>query len=188
MTGGWFSTELAIGEGDVPLREETVMAAASYQAGPDFGFALGLGAVVDGQMGDHEGDVAAGAAAAASVTWLSVYEGERRPFVLLSLSLSGSRTDAVSDDGQEHALSALDARLGAMVGKTFGPITPYAAARVFGGPVSWRLAGEDVTGGDEHHYTVGVGAALRLGRRADVGIEGMALGERSAALSATLAL
>jgi len=94
----------------------------------------------------------------------------------------------VSDDGEEHALSAFDARVGAMVGKTFGPLTPYAVARAFGGPVSWTLGGEEVSGGDAHHYTVGAGAALRLGRRLNLGVEGMALGERSATLSASLAL
>ncbi|HTE49547.1 MAG TPA: hypothetical protein VK698_01655 [Kofleriaceae bacterium] len=163
------------------------MASASYQAGPDFGFDLGLGAIVDGTAGDHDGDVAAGFAASAAVTWLARYEGERSPFLLVGASLAGSRTEAVSDDGRAHPLGALDARIGAMVGKTLGPITPYAAARVFGGPVTWTLAGEDVTGGDAHHYTVGAGATLRL-RRLSLAIEGMALGEQSATVGVGLSL
>jgi opacity protein-like surface antigen len=188
VTGGWFSTELELGGGEVSLSETTVMAAATYQRSPSLGFELGLGAVLDGEAGDHEGDVSSGAAASAAVTWLALYEGERRPFVLFSLSLAGSRTDAVSDDGESHALSAFDARVGAMVGKTFGPATPYAVARVFGGPVSWRLGGDDVSGGDAHHYTVGAGASIRIARRLNLAAEAMAIGERSATLSAALGL
>jgi hypothetical protein len=188
VTGGYFSTELELGDADVDLSQSTVMAAASYQANPSFGFDLGLGAILDGEMGAHEGDVSAGAAVTAAATWLALFEGERRPFVLLSLSLAGSRTAAVSDDGMSHSLTALDARLGAMAGKTFGPFTPYAAARAFGGPVSWTLGGEEVTGGDAHHYTIGAGATLRFARRLHIAVEGMPLGERSATLSASLTL
>jgi len=188
VTGGFFSTELKLGGGEVSLSETTLMASASYHPGPSVGFDLGLGAILDGEAGAHDGDVAAGAAATAAVTWLALYEAERRPFLLLSLSLAGSRTDAVSDDGQEHSLTAFDARFGAMVGKTFGPATLYAVARAFGGPVTWTLGGEEVTGGDAHHYTVGAGAALRFARRVDLGLEGMPLGERSAVVSASLAL
>ncbi|HWM87449.1 MAG TPA: hypothetical protein VNO33_16465 [Kofleriaceae bacterium] len=187
VTGGWFSTELELGDGEVSLSEETVMASASYHPNASFGVDLGLGAIVDGEMGDHAGDVSAGAAVSAAATWLALFETERRPFLLLSLSLAASRADAVSDDGERHDLTAGDARIGAMVGKTFGPVTPYAVARAFGGPVSWTLGGEEVTGGDVHHYTVGAGAALRFGRF-NLGVEGMALGERSATLAASLSL
>jgi hypothetical protein len=188
VSGGWFSTELELGDAEVSLSETTVMAAASYHPNASFGFDIGLGAVLDGEMGEHAGDVAAGAALSAAATWLALYEGERRPFVLLSLSLAGSRTEAVSDDGQAHDLTAFDARVGAMAGKTFGPATIYAAGRAFGGPVSWTLGGEEVTGGDAHHYTLGGGAVVRLGRRLHLAGEGMALGEQSATLSASLAL
>jgi hypothetical protein len=188
VTGGWFATELELGDGEVSLSETTIMATASYHPGPAFGVDVGLGAILDGTMGDHDGDVAAGAAASLSGSWLALFEEERRPFVLLSLSLAGSRTEAVSDDGEAHALSAFDLRAGGVVGKTFGPMTLYAVARVFGGPVTWTLGGEEVTGGDVHHYTVGAGVALRAGRRVHIGVEGMGLGERSAALAAALAL
>lgn len=188
MTAGWFSTELELGDGEVSLSETTIMAAATYHPGPSFGFELGLGAILDGEIGGHQGDVAAGAAASAAATWLALFEGARRPFLLLSLSLAASNTDAVSDDGQAHGLSAFDARIGGMVGKTFGPATLYGVARAFGGPVTWTLAGEEVTGGDAHHYSVGAGGALRLGRRLNLAVEGMPLGERSAVLSASLGL
>ena len=185
MTGGWFSTEIELGDGQVSLSETTVMASATYQRSPALGFQLGLGAILDGEA--EGGDVRAGAAATAAVTWLVLFEQERRPFVLVSFSLAGSRTEAVSDDGRAHALGAFDGRVGAMAGKTFGPATPYAAVRAFGGPVSWTVAGEDVVGGDTHHYSIGAGAALRF-RRWNLAVEGMALGEKSATASAALAL
>lgn len=188
VAGGWFSTDLELGDGEVSISETTMMAAATYHPGPSFGVELALGAVLDGEMGDHEGDVSSGVAVSAAATWLALFESERRPFILVSFSLSGSRAEAVSDDGEAHGLTALDARLGALVGKTFGPATPYAVARAFGGPVSWTLGGEEVTGGDVHHYTVGAGASLRLARRLQLAVEGMPLGERSATLSASLSL
>ncbi len=176
---GWFSTTIELGPGDVPLRESSILATVSRRFGPDFGLDVGAGAILDGQIGDHEGDVSTGFAASAAASWLARYEGERSPFVLIGGSLAGSRTEAVSDDGEAHALGAFDLRVGAMVGKTVGPVTVYAAARVFGGPVSWTLAGEETTGGDAHHYTVGGGATVRAGRFS-LALEGMALGERSA--------
>ena len=42
-------------------------------------------------------------------------------------------------------------------GKIF---TPYVTARVFGGPVYWRLDGADVTGTDLYKYQVGGGLSL----------------------------
>jgi hypothetical protein len=188
VTGGWFATELELGDGEVSLSQTTVTAAATYQMSPSVGFAFGLGAILDGEMGEHEGDVEAGAAVSAAATWLAVFESERRPFVLLSFSLAGSRTEAVSDDGEAYGLTALDGRVGAMVGKTLGPASLYAVGRVFGGPVTWTLGGDEVTGGDSHHYTVGAGGVVRFARRVHLAIEGMALGERSATVSASLAL
>ena len=184
---GWFSTTIEMGPGDVPLRETTVLATVSRRFGPDIGVDVGAGAIVGGQAGDHDGEVSAGFAASAAATWLARYEGERSPFVLVGGSLAGSRAEAVSDDGESYALGAFDLRVGAMVGKTTGPVTLYGAARVFGGPVSWTLAGEETTGGDAHHYTVGAGATVRAGRFS-LALEGMALGERSVTAGVGLGL
>jgi hypothetical protein len=158
---------------------------------PTLGIELAAGAVLDGAIGRADvadGDVGVGAAVSLSASWLALLEGERRPFVVVGASLAGSRTEAYADDGERHPLSAGDLRLGVMSGKTFGPVTPYLAARGFGGPVFWRIAGEDVTGSDTHHYTVGGGASLRLGRRVTIAAEVLPLGERSAAATATLGI
>jgi len=164
----------------------TVMAQAAYQMSPRTVIALGLGAVIGGEMA--EGDISPGPAGSASFSWLALLETERRPFVLLGISLAGTRASAISDDGMDHTLTAADVRAGVMAGKTLGAFTPYAAARGFGGPVGWTLAGEDATGEDAHHYTVGAGLTVRPGRRFDLALEVMPLGEQSATASATLAL
>ena len=185
VTGGWFDTEIVF-EDDVAMSAATVMAQAAYQASPRLVVALGLGAVVDGTIAD--GDITPGPAGSASLSWLALLETERRPFALVGISLAVSRASAISDDGEDHSLTAGDARVGAAIGKTFGAFTPYAAARGFGGPVRWTLGGEEATGSDAHHYTVGAGLTVRPGRRFDLAIEAMPLGEQSATASATLAL
>jgi len=184
-TAGWFDTDIVF-DYKVAMSAATVMAQAAYQASPRLVVALGLGAVVDGTMAGA--DIAPGPAGAASLSWLALLETERRPFALIGLSIAVSRASAVSDDGEEHSLTSGDGRVGAMVGKTFGAFTPYAAARAFGGPVLWTLAGEDQTGTDARHYTVGAGLSARPARRLDLSLELMPLGEKSATASATLAL
>ena len=81
--------------------------------------------------------------------------------------------------GTEADYSAADLRLGV---RTMWPVGtrffPYAAARVFGGPVNWNWNGEDVQGSDAHHYQLAVGAAAAFGRMA-LQLEWGALGEQS---------
>lgn len=168
------------------MSSATVMAQAAYQASPRLVVALGLGALVDGSIAG--GDIAPGPAGAASASWLALLETERRPFALVGLSIAVTRGGAIADDGEEHTLTAGDGRVALMVGKTFGAFTPYAAARAFAGPVRWTRAGGDATGTDAHHYTVGAGLSARPGRRLDLSLEVMPLGERSATASASLAL
>ena len=51
--------------------------------------------------------------------------------------------------------------------------SPYVLARIFGGPVFWRYAGQAVTGTDVYHYQFGAGFALSLARTVDVFVEGV---------------
>ncbi len=87
------------------------------------------------------------------------------PFVDLSLFLGVSWTKTV-DPGTRIKTDyfAADARFGGRAGWNVNDNTfPYVAARIFGGPVSWELAGEDVKGTDIHHYQVALGVAVQLG-------------------------
>ncbi|MCP4291767.1 MAG: hypothetical protein GY780_08015 [bacterium] len=89
-----------------------------------------------------------------------------KPSLDLSLALGALWSETIAP-GNENKISysAGDARLGARFGwivknKTF----PYLAARVFGGPVSWSISGEDVTGTDIHHYQLAMGIGAHLGK------------------------
>jgi|GEM_PF-945284 len=81
------------------------------------------------------------------------------------------------------AFTAVDFRFGAIAGKTFGGVfTPYVTARVFGGPVLWRIEGDTVVGTDLYKYQVGGGLSLALfERHLDLFAEGIGLGERGVA-------
>jgi hypothetical protein len=113
-----------------------------------------------------------------SASWLAIYETPRTPFLLVSFSLGASRATGIADDGARTALVAGDGRVGVLVGKSLGPVVPAIGARVFGGPVSWRMGGRSVMGGDVHHYAVGASLSARLGP-VDLFGEAMPLGERS---------
>ena len=155
---------------DVALRETAVTATLGHFVTPRFGWSVTAGAVVAGSIDDA--DVRGGATLAGAVNYLAVYEKKRRPFVSLSASVGTALLRA-----DDHTWSAWDARGGAMLGKTvLGVLVPYAAARVFGGPVFWK---HDV-GGDRYHVTAGLGLILRLPARLSFGLEAMPLGERSA--------
>jgi hypothetical protein len=104
-----------------------------------------------------------------------------QPFLAFTgvLSASSARTRrATGEDSVQY--TALDLRLGAAFGATFfDTLSPYALARVFGGPVFWRYAGEAVTGTDVRHFQLGAGVAWLIAARVQVFVEGVPLGERA---------
>jgi hypothetical protein len=178
------STEIVFDGVRVPVRELAITATLGHFATPRLGWSVTAGALAGGTIEGR--DLGAGATVSGSLSWLPVYERPRRPFVAFSASLGTSLARAIADDGALHWWSPWDLRGGVMVGKTFGPVVPYAAARVFGGPVFWHRAGGGVIGGDRRHVTVGAGMTVRLPDRIDLTIEVMPLGEHSAAGALTL--
>jgi hypothetical protein len=48
--------------------------------------------------------------------------------------------------------------------------------------VFWNVNGAPVVGSDRHHYTIGLGGSLALGKTFFLSYETMFLGERSAAI------
>jgi hypothetical protein len=109
-----------------------------------------------------------------------------RPFVILGLSFgaSGASTHvSAARNAASAPFYAFDFRAGITVGKSFfNVLSPYAAARLFGGPVIWKLEGATALGTDVYHYQLAAGLVTALPRGFDVFVEGAPLGERAFAL------
>jgi hypothetical protein len=185
---GVFASELVFGDVGASIERRAFAAALEYRLTPDVtlqaGAGLGHGGrlVLDGGGAGAYHELLPGWLAMAAASWRVVSGAGARPFVLLSATLgaSGASTRALRAD-ETVAYTAVDLRLGAVVGKTFFEVlSPYAAARVFGGPILWRFRGEDRMGTDRYHVQVGAGLAVSLPRRFDVFVEIAPLGERSA--------
>jgi hypothetical protein len=130
--------------------------------------------------------------------WLATASYARRlvdgagslPFVILGLSFGASGASTrlpVAPEAGSAPYYAFDFRGGITVGKTFFQVlSPYAAARLFGGPVLWKIAGELALGTDVNHYQLAAGLVTALPRGVDVFVEGAPLGERSVSLGGGL--
>lgn len=160
----------------------------SHTIAPRWTFDAGLGATLGGRLrmpaGDY--DFSPGPTAAVGLTWRVVDES---PFVLLTSLLSFSAAKTHADALGEHAgYEAFDLRLGTLVGTTLWDVlSPYATARVFGGPIFWRYRGTSVTGTDTHHYQLGAGVLCSIQKRIDVFAEGVPLGERAVSAGVAIA-
>lgn len=145
---------------------------------------LGAGGVADGNLDTDE-------AHAMGPGWLFfgayahrvVDEKGAWPFVLASVSAGASAARTVSPRGESARFTAYDARVGLTLGKTFGPVTPYVAGRLFGGPVFWTQRGQALTGSDKYHYQPALGVVLSA-RPFDLSLEGAFAGERALTLGA----
>ena len=112
----------------------------------------------------------------------------QRPFLLLGIAGGGSGAstrEEVTRGPQPSSsfLYAFDIRAGLTVGKTFwNTLSPYAVARVFGGPVLWSYGGKTLLGTDKWHFQAGVGLVTALPRGFEVFVEGVPAGERAVTL------
>ena len=156
------------------------MLSIARQLSPNLTFATALGASPSGTLKFARGeyDFSPGPVAGAGLSW-RVVDGS--PFFLLTsmLSYSAAKTQ-LTGTNQRALYEAFDLRLGAIVGATlWDTFRPYAAARVFGGPVLWRYEGSAVTGTDTHHYQIGGGILWVVVNRFELHVEGIPLGERA---------
>jgi len=161
-----------------------------------FSALIGAGGIAGGTLehGFARDAIGPGFAGFSGIAWRAVDGKGALPFVQLTATLSvthaltrtddrGTRTDGTTSPGAQPdtpRFTAFDLRVGAVAGKTIADVfTPYVTARAFGGPISWRFDGAEVTGTDLYKYQLGGGLSLAvLDRRFDVFAEGIALGER----------
>ena len=188
---GAFDTTLRFtGDREVDVEMTTVSASVSRFLDERWTLRGSIGVIVDGEMrrnGRAVADVEPGGLAAVGFEYRA-REGEGSvPFVDLSgyFGVSWATTTAPATEDIDYFAS--DLRLGARAGwSVAGGAFPYIAVRVFGGPASWTLEGDDVNGTDVHKYQIGLGTSVPLGG-VSVFAEWAGAGERgaSAGLSAT---
>jgi hypothetical protein len=162
----------------------SVVAAGGYRWGQGWSARLVAGAVLGGSL-EHDGrthDIGTGWLVAASVARSFRFADRWFAAGSLTAGMSSTRTEEElgAAMGEAVGLTAGDVQLGGMAGVTlWDRLSPYVLARVFGGPVLWTLDGEDITGTDQYHYQLGLGADVSLpwdlGALVDVSL----LGERS---------
>ncbi|HEY8080050.1 MAG TPA: hypothetical protein VIF62_38230 [Labilithrix sp.] len=179
------STTLLFGDGRrADLTRHTVFGGIEIPFASRLSLQIAAGGIAGGDL-VHDASrstIGPGFTGAAGVAWRVLTQEDARPFVQLSATLSGThmltRTET-NGTTQTPRFTAFDLRLAAVAGWTFfESFTPYALARVFGGPAYWHYDGDAVTGTDLHKYQFGAGAALALFKnRLDVFAEGVPLGE-----------
>lgn len=174
-------SELSLSDDVVNIRMDSVAAGLEWRPGGRWSFQLGAGAIVDGQLRARgvSYDVRPGWIASLAASWTALAERPSSPFLSLSLSVGASGATTGGRGRRDAAFLAGDARLALIVGKTLWKVwVPYLVARGFGGPVSWQLDGQDVAGGDRHHYQLGLGSVATCPRGFDVVVEWVPFGAR----------
>jgi len=174
--------------GDTRFDETRHVAFATldYRLTSAWALEAGVGSIFGGRLSSGapatEYEFSPGVLAAVGASWRVLDAEDARPFVALTGQLAfaaASTRPSGAPSSPSTGYQALDLRIGAVAGwPLWQTITPYALARVFGGPVYWQYQGTSVTGSDVHHYQLGAGLLARLGRQLDVFAEGIPLGEQ----------
>ncbi|HEY7374922.1 MAG TPA: hypothetical protein VIF57_22360 [Polyangia bacterium] len=190
-SASYTSTAIDFGVVRSPETRGSVIASLAYQPTPRWTLQLAAGSTLGGHLETPAGqyDFSAGPTAAVGASWRAV--AGTKPFVILTSNLSFSSAKTMptgAAPGASVAYDAFDLRLGGLVGTTIARVlSPYAVARVFGGPVYWQYQGASVTGTDTHHYQLGAGVTVVAAGRVNVFAEGVPLGERSLAAGTAFA-
>jgi len=171
-------TQIVFGDTRAELRELAASATLEQHLSPRFTVSFGVGAVYAGTMvlPDLMKRVELrGPTASVGVAGLLLEQKGAVPWVMLDGTVSGSAMFTAVEP-----IYAVDLRAGVAAGWSFfGWLTPYAVARVFGGPVFYR----SFVGGDAYHWQLGAGVSVRLPKRFDLLLEAVPLGEQRAVLA-----
>lgn len=164
-------------------------ASAGYATASRWSFRGSIGAVLDGHLEDATRTHSIGPGIVVAVAAAKQFERDAW-FVTGSLGAAISRTttDEETAGAGRRTLVGVDLiRIGVMGGRRFGSVSPYVAARGFGGPVSWTLDGMDVTGTDTSKFQLGAGVSVTTSGVSFL-VDVSALGERSVSLGVSYRL
>jgi hypothetical protein len=182
---GVFGTDLIFLSGaSASIERRAISATFERRMSDTWTLAASAGAGLPGHilLGGERYLIEPGFFAAVASSWRVLAGEGELPFLLLSVTLggSGASTRHLRVESERAALLAFDARLGLVVGKTFWDVlSPYAATRVFGGPIFWSRGGEDLIGSDLRHFQFALGMAAALPNSIDFFAEIAPLGERA---------
>ena len=182
-------------EGDrhYDLQNQSLIAFAGYRMRSGWSVQGSVGALLGGELVGDEmpGTFDIGTGVVASVTGARRWSfGDGLWFVNGSATFALARSHTQeTGTADSDPLLATDLRFGVTAGRTFAElVSPYLMARVFGGPVMWTIAGEDVTGSDTSHVQLGGGLNLSLTTAFSVVVDASVLGERSVAVGISMQL
>lgn len=188
---GVFGSDLTFGGrvGELGLERRAVLGTFEIRATEKMTFQLSAGPALPGHLtrdtGDPNGperiDLRPGGLAGFAVSWRVSDGAGSAPFVLMSMTVAGSVASTNRPKVMETApFVAIDARFGLTVGKTFfDRLSPYAGARVFGGPVIWKYDHSAQGGTDVRHYQLALGLLTAMPHMLDLFAEVAPLGERA---------
>lgn len=181
-TFGQSDTNIVFPNGAViGIERSATTASAEYRVRDDLVLTATGGVVVRGSIQNAIfARVLPGPVLALSLSWRIMGSKPSEPLILFTTTLSFVTHPTEVAFGAREQYTATDVRLGLLVGKTFWDVfTPYAAVRLFGGPVFYRINGVPLVGGDQFHVQVGAGASVSIARRVDLFLEGIPLGEKA---------
>ncbi len=164
----------------IDLRQSAVTALAGYAWPSRVSVRAALGVLLGGTLEGEGRTFELGTGIVGSVGVARQWT-RRSWFLAGSASIGLSRASTRESGGSRASLTAGDVRAGLTAGRTFGPFSPYLLARAFAGPVFWSWDGTSTTGTDTHHFQLGGGASLALGRFTLL-VDVAALGERAASI------
>ena len=169
------------------LSRRSVSASVEYRVDKTWTFGGALGATVSGELdlGDRSHRLDPG--------WIVVVSASRTlanmaPFFVvmgMSLGVSSGATRSVGG-GSDGQLTAGDVRLGFTAGRLIADtLAPYAALRLFGGPILWQRDGQPLAGGtDRYHVQAGLGLLVSATTGVDAFVEVAPVGERAITVGA----
>ena len=167
-TFGAFRTLLLFVDENRKLEQLAVSASLEFRAHERITIVAAGGAMIMGTLGGVP--TSPGAVGSLALSALVLEQGTWSPFLQVSGSMALSTMRVA---GTNYV--AIDARAGLACGWTlWDRFTPYAVARVFGGPVFYG----PTTGTDAYHVQLGAGFVVGLPAGFDISAEIIPLGEQ----------